>query len=96
MACVCVAAQVWCRDLEYEAFHGYSVELWGAVAAAQGLEEGADWSFTCYDSQEALLEDLQSPAGNCTMSATGDQQAEGVCLHPSEEFKVLGGIQGLC
>eukprot|EP00775_Hariotina_reticulata_P007281 gene7281-7494_t len=69
--CAVFTHQALCTDLAYEDFHGYSVELWEAVAAAQGLEEGLDWSFTCFDTEEALLEDLEDPDGNCTMSATG-------------------------
>lgn len=42
------------------------------VSAQVGWEDG-DWVFSCMD-YSTLMDDLNDPAGNCTLSASGERQ----------------------
>lgn len=49
---------------------GYMVELFRMLASELNWQD-TDYYFTCME-YSAMIADLQDPAGNCSMSATGD------------------------
>jgi hypothetical protein len=50
-------------------FTGYQVELFTLLSKDLGWEDG-DWTMVCMPYTD-MMNDLKSPAGNCTLAAAG-------------------------